>query len=759
MTELNSTVGNPEIRKDAWSKVAGKALYTADISVDNLRHGYILRSPHHHARILDIDKSAAFELPGVLAVLSAEDIPGAKVFGSLVPDQPSLADGVVRHLGEPVVLVVAETRAIAKRAGEMIYISYENLEAVFDPVKALQPGAPKIHDSGNKLTEINVSNGDLKKGFEEADIILEETFQLPRISPGYMEPETSLAVWHTEGNTITVWVSSQHPFTDQEFIAAALDLPVQSVQVISSVIGGAFGGKEDSSISILAALGAQAVKAPVRLVNSRKESFLAHPKRHPAEIRIKLGAKRDGSFTALQAQVYMDTGAYASYGPAVAMILTETMTGSYRIPNVQIDTFVVYTNSPLSGAMRGFGSPQSHFAIESMVDMMADKVGLDPINLRKKNSLHPGDIVFTGVEMNNSATALTACLDNAQEITDRFLAVEPAAGKKAGVGMALAAQTMGLGANVPDDSTHRLMWEADGSVVIYLGSPDLGQGLATAAEQITAEVLELPYGRVTTRELNTLLSPNGNVTCASRMTYMVGNALIDASEKLIEGLLSAASVILDLPVEFLSYKNGHIIKSDGTEVPVVEITSRLAADSAVLQSESTFSFPYPEETTPQHLPIGMPHTLYCFGAQIARVEVDPDLGTVDLTHLAAIHDVGRVINRAGVEGQIEGGVATGIGYALYETMLQKEDQWVDSFTEYLLPTAKDLPKHYESVILEIPEASGPYGVKGIGEIPLVPTAPAIANAVFDAIGVRITKLPIIPERVLGLNDKGRSGER
>jgi len=752
MIETRSVVGNPEIRKDAWCKAAGKALYTADIHVEDMKHGFILRAAYHHARILDIDISPAFNVPGVLAILTADDIPGAKVFGSLIPDQPSLADGVVRHLGEPVVLVIAETKDIARKAGELININYEPLEAVFDPVDALQPDAPKLHDSGNNVSELNVSEGDVIKGFKEADFILEETFRLPRISPGYMEPETSLAIWHEEGNTVTVWVSSQHPFTDQEFIAAALDLPVSSVQVKSSVIGGAFGGKEDSSISILAALGAQAVKAPVRLVNTRKESFLAHPKRHPAEIRMKLGTKKDGSFTALQAQAYMDTGAYASYGPAVAMILTETLAGSYRIPNVKIDTFLSYTNSPLSGAMRGFGSPQSHFAIESMVDMMAEKIGLDPIKLRKKNSLRPGDKVFTGVEMSNSATALMICLDKSQDIKDRYLAVEATPGKKTGVGMALAAQSMGLGANVPDDSTHRLLWNTDGSVEIYLGSPDLGQGLVTAAEQITAEALELPFDRVTTRELDTLLSPNGNVTCASRMTYMVGNALIDASEKLITGLLSAASVMLDFPVESLSYKKGCVLKPDGTEVTVNEITTRLAADSAVLQSESTFSFPYPEETTPQHLPIGMPHTLYCFGAQIARVEVDPELGTVDVTHFAAIHDVGRIINQAGVEGQIEGGVATGLGYALYENMLQKENQWIDSFTEYLLPTAMDLPEHFESVILEIPEASGPYGVKGIGEIPLVATAPAVANAVFDAVGVRVTELPITPERVLEIEE-------
>ncbi len=752
MPEQFRTIGKAEIRKDAWEKVSGKALYTADIQVENLKYGAILRSPHHYARILEIDKTPALDSPDVLAVLIADDIPGETRFGSLVPDQPSLAQDVARHLGEPVALIIAESLKVAREARDKVIVTYEPLEPVFDPVLAARPDAPQLHEGGNIVTELNIVEGDIDHGFAEADTILEEVYHLPRVSPGYMEPETSLADWHFEGNSVTVWVSSQHPFTDQEFIAAALDLPVNHVRVISAVIGGAFGGKEDSSLAILAALGAWAIKGIVKLVNTRQESFLAHPKRHPAQIRYKLGAKKDGTFTALQVEAYMDTGAFASYGPAVSMILTETMTGSYRIPNVVVDTYVVYTNSPLSGAMRGFGSPQANFAVESMVDTMAEKLSMDPIKLREKNILKPGDKVFTGVTINETAKSLPVSLSKAQDIIERFRAIEPSKGKQAGVGLALAVQTMGLGAKVPDDSTHKLVWSSEGNVTIYLGSPDLGQGLATAAEQITAEALGLPYDQVTTQPLDTAFSPNGNVTCASRMTYMVGNALIDASEQLIQQLLSVAGPMLGLPVESLSYKNGYVVTPDGKEVPAKEITFPLALDSVVLMSESTFSFPYPEETTPQHLPIGMPHVMYCFGAQVARVEVDPELGTVDVTHFAAIHDVGKVISQSGVEGQIEGGVATGLGYALYETMLRKEDQWVDSFTEYLIPTSKDMPINYENIILEVPEASGPYGAKGIGEIPLVPTAPAIANAVSDAVGVRVTRLPITPERVLGFVD-------
>jgi CO/xanthine dehydrogenase Mo-binding subunit len=333
---------------------------------------------------------------------------------------------------------------------------------------------------------------------------------------------------------------------------------------------------------------------------------------------------------------------------------------------------------------------------------------------------------------------------------DEFKAVESSPGKLAGVGIALASQSMGLGANVPDDSSHRLEWAPDGRILIHLGSPELGQGLAPAAEQITAEALGLPFDLVHSLPLDTLDRPNGNVTCASRMTYMVGNALLDASQKLVQALLGEAGRLLEIDPNQLEYRDGQIIKPDGVEVPAVEVVSRSAEDSISITAESTFSFPYPDETTSQDLPIGMPHVLFCFGAQVARVEVDPDLGTVEVTHFAAIHDVGKVINQDGVEGQIEGGVATGLGYALYENMERKDDGWVDSFTEYLLPTAVDLPKNYQTVILEVPEASGPYGAKGIGEIPLVPTAPAVANALHDAMKVRIYDLPITPEKVLGL---------
>jgi CO/xanthine dehydrogenase Mo-binding subunit len=748
MTDETLTLGKSELRKDAWAKVTGEARYVADIPHDNLLHGVVVRSTIHHGRLISVDRTAAQKSPGVLKVITGQDIPGDTAFGALIHDQPPLVIDLVRHLGEPVAIVIADTRAAAQQAAKLVNLTYEPLPPVHDPVSALETNASRLYDEGNLISHYEVKDGDIEAGFAQADIILEERFSVPIVSPAYMETENSVARWNDD-ETLTVWVSSQHPFTDQLEIAATLAMEPEHVQVKSAVIGGAFGGKEDASLAILASLAAWATRGTVRLINNRQESFWAHPKRHPAQFEYKVGAKKDGKLVALQVKAHVDTGAFASYGPAVGVIVTETLGGSYYIPNVDLETIVAYTNNPLAGAMRGFGSPQSHFAIESLLDMLAAELEMDPIDLRRVNILRVGDKMFTDVVVNQTAKSLPQSLDQAEKARERFRAIEPEPGKLVGCGMSLVMQSMGLGAKVPDDSTQGLEWLPDGEVAVYLGAPDLGQGLAMTAEQIAAEVLELPYEHVRSVDLDTWDSPNGNVTCASRMTYMVGNTLVDAADQLKAQMLAQAARLLQQPQGNLRYEKGEVVISGGERIAVKEIVSRAADDGVHLKSEATFSFPYPEETTPQQWPIGMPHVMFCFGAQIARVEVDPQLGTVDVTHLTAVHDVGRIISRPGVEGQIEGGAAMGLGYALFESMdLKPDGNWVDGFTEYLIPTTKDMPLHFENIILEIPEESGPFGAKGIGEVTVPPTAPAIANAIYDAIGVRVTSLPLTPEKLI-----------
>jgi CO/xanthine dehydrogenase Mo-binding subunit len=748
-TELR-IIGKSEVRKDAWAKVMGAAQYTADISLKELCYGTLVRSPQHHARILRIDTSEARSMPGVMAVLTSQDIPGSKTFGPFVQDQPVLAIDEVHHQGEPVVMVIAKSKSAARQAADRIRVEYEPLPAVFDPVEALVPGQPHVHPGGNLLSCYEVSSNDVAAGFAQADVILEEEFSVQRISPAYMEPENSLARWNPD-DSLTVWVSSQKPFEDRKAIAEVLGLTLEKIQVLGAVIGGAFGGKEDSSIAILAALAAWAVRGSVQIVNARNESFVAHPKRHPARFHLKIGAKHDGALVALQAVVHMDTGAFASYGPAVGQLLTEVMPGPYHIPNTYVRTNVVYTHSPYAGAMRGFGSPQAHFAMECCMDMLAERLKMDPLELRRKNILRPGDKVSTQVMVDEGALSLARYLDTAEEAREQFRKIRPTTGKVSGIGFALAVQTMGLGAKVPDVSTHRLEWLPDGRVLIYLGAPDLGQGLATISEQIVAEALGLPFESVVTAPLDTLTSPDGGVTCASRMTYLVGNAMLTAADQIKRKLLENAAGMLRLPVRELIYDRGAVVVPGGKQYLAGEFASRAADAGEPISAEATATFPYPEETTPQHLPIGMPHVKFVFAGQIVRVEVDPELGTVEVKDMLSLHDAGKVINRAALEGQIEGGVAMGIGYALYEDVALKSNRhWVDSFTEYLLPTARDMPDHVEIQVLEIPESSGPYGAKGVAEISLVPTAPAIANAVYDAVKIRVKDLPITAEKLTRL---------
>ena len=745
----NTLIGKPEIRVDAWSKVTGQAEYVADFPLEDVHFGYIVRSPHPHASIRRIDPSKTLQMKGVLDVITIKDVPGEKIVGDIIPDRPVLAWEKVRLVGEPIAIVVATSKHIAEHGGKAVEVEYQPLVPVFDPIQALEEGAPRVHASGNLVSHIEVQDGDTQAGFQQADMILEETFHVPRIYPGYLEPEAAQAQWNPDGS-LTVWVSSQKPFHDRHLICQALGLPEEKVIVRVATVGGAFGGKEDSSLAILAALAAWKTKTTVRLVNTREESLLAHPKRHSGQVHYKAGFKKDGTLVAMQITSYLDTGAYASYGPAVGQLHSEVLGGPYKVPNVRVDTYVVYTNSPIAGAMRGFGAPQANFGTESLMDIAAGKLGIHPIELRRKNIWRPGDRSYTRVRI-NQAESLQLSLDVAEKEYWRLKNIPPAPGKVSGVGLSLSVQTMGLGYRVPDDSAHALEWLPDGRVRLYLGAPELGQGLMTVAAQITADALGLSLNQIEIALLDTSQVPDGGVSCASRMTYSVGNAAMMASRQLIQALIEEAARLLEVEPALLHYEKGHLTRQDRPDlapIPASEITSRLAENGQVLKRQAVFSFPYGPET-PDHLPIGMPHVLFCFGAHVIRVEVDLELGTIEPKEIVAIHDVGKIINRATLEGQVEGAISMGLGYALLEEMKLKPDgTWVDNLTEYLLPTIMDIPPVIKVIFLEVPEESGPHGAKGIGEMGLTPVASAVANAIYDATGVRVKAIPIRPEMII-----------
>jgi len=746
---IHTTIGTSYPRKDAVEKVTGEAVYCADISLPDLRYAVVLRSTQHHAQIKNLDASRARQLEGVLAILTFDDIPGERYYGEIIADRPALADGKVRFKGEPIAVIVAKNRQIAEKARNAIEVHYELLPAVFDPEQAISKKTAVIHPRGNLADQVNFSIGDVAESFQQADIVIEETFRVPRIYPAYLEPEANLAQWHPDGS-LSAWVSSQKPFDDRRMISQVLDLPEEEVTVKAAAVGGAFGGKEDASLAILTALAAWKIKGNVQIINTRQESFLAHPKRHPAIMHYKVGAKQDGRLLALQTRTFMDTGAYASFGPAVAQLHSETACGPYHIPNVSIQTNVCYTNSPISGAMRGFGSPQANFAIESLMDILAVRLGLDPVEIRRKNIWKKDEHSFTGVRI-NQVESLAECLSIAADERDRLARIHSQDPKLSGTGIALAVQTMGLGHGINDVSTCRLEWLPEGDIMLYLGATDLGQGLTMIAAQIAAEKLGVNYSRIKLAPIDTSVSPSGGTSCASRMTYLVGNSVINAAQELIVLLLKEGAGLLQVESDKLQYENGFIrrLDLDGEDpVPLEEIVGRLAEQDRRLVASGSFEFPDPPDT-PTHLPVGMPHTSFCFGAQVARVEVDSQTGIIEVRDIIAIHDVGRIINHSGVEGQIEGGVSMGIGYALYESMDLKQDgDWVDLFSEYVLPTSMDTPSQIQSIILENPEESGPYGAKGIGEISTVPTAAAILNAIYNATGKRLVSIPVRPEHLV-----------
>lgn len=746
--ETKPTQLRSEVRVDGSDKVQGKALYGADIPVRNLLNAFVVRSSKHHARILDIDVSGAEKAKGVIKVLTAVDIPGAKNYGPMATDKPVLAYDKVRHVGDPIVLVVAKTKEVAEEAARKIVITYEDLPAVFDAEEALLPSAPQLHPGGNLLVRYDLSRGDAEKGFAESDVVIERTFHVQRISPGYLEPEVSTVEWQKDG-CLKIWAHSQMPFELHKDVCQMLNLPHEKVQIHVPVIGGSFGGKSDATITLMAALCAYAVKGSVRVLNTREDSMVAHPKRHAGTLHYKMGAKKDGTFQAVEARFVFDTGAYASYGSAVGAISAEMAAGPYRTPHVNVATKIAYTNTPFCGSIRGVGGPQTSFAVESMVDIMAAELGMDPIEIRRKNIWRKNDFTYFGVELTQTPS-IAKCLDLAEEARAELAKRPKTKGKVTGIGVASSLLKMGMGYGVPDDSTTAVEWLPEGKVQVWIGSPDIGQGIKTVSTQIVAEVLGIAIERIVLAPIDTSISPNSGPTNTSRSTMLVGNSLVISAKNAIELLLDFAAKDLRVKRETIHYEDGNIIV-EGIKKQVFDFdifSSRAAEMGISLKAGGTSSFPIPANT-PKNLPEGIPHIMFCHGAHVALVEVDQELGSVEVKEYVAIHDVGKAINPKSVEGQIEGGVMMGVGYALMEKqVLRPNGTWIDNFTEYLLPTMADAP-NIKSIIVEEANSNGPFGAIGLGEPVTVAIAPAIANAVFNATGKRVLSLPIKPEDIIG----------
>jgi CO/xanthine dehydrogenase Mo-binding subunit len=706
-------IGAPVARPDAHAKVTGAARYPADLVRGEMLHCKTVFGHRVHARIDGIDASRALAQPGVVAVLTAADVPYNR-YGLIDPDQEVLCSERVRYVGDRVALVVAADPDIAAAAARLVEVAYTDLPAVTDPHGALEPGAPLVHPQHgtNVLLHQKIRKGDVEAAFAQADIVLTGTFTTSWQEHAYLQPDAGIAYY--EGETLVVETAGQWLHEDLRQIAAMLRLDEGAVAIRYAKIGGAFGGREDLSVQTLLALATWKLKRPTAIVWNREESIVGHHKRHPFHITAKWGAKRDGTITAVETRTLADGGAYASTSVEVLKCATIFAQGPYRVPNVATDGIVVYTNNVPSGAFRGFGTPQAHWAAESMITRIAHALEIDPADIRRKNLYREGDTEATGDVLPAGVSVgpvLERCL---AEMTTRFApraAQDLGSPLRRGIGIAAGIKNVGYSFGFPEQSTATVELIATSRIeraVVRIGTADVGQGVHLILRQIAAETLGLPLEAVALVSDDSALTPNAGSASASRLTLMGGRAVHDAA-------LAALA----------AWERG--------EAPAATVQYR------------------PPATTPLDLETGAGRPNYCYGysAQAVEVEVDIGTGVTRVTKIISAHDVGRAINRQQVEGQIEGCLAQALGYALTENFVVRDGKIVTPyFSTYLLPTTLDMPTEIVPVILELADPNGPYGARGVAEMPLVPFAPAVAAAIYDATGAWVNDLPMTPERIL-----------
>ena len=747
-------VGKPLRRVDALGKATGATVYAGDFFMPNMLHAKVFRSTEPSARIKRLDVSKARALPGVVCVLTAEDLPDAQLITD-IPGQtgqrvrkgseaPVLAHDRVRYVGEPIALVAAETLEIAERALELIEIEYEPLPGVFDPVEAMKPGAPVVYEPDNIVARWKIRKGDVKAGMAAADLVVENTFRVPFVDHAYIEPEAGVA-WVDERDVINIRVSTQ---VVEHFrsIARAVGVPHNKIHIIGTMLGGGFGGKEDITVEIFLALLAKHTRRPVRLVYTREESLIAHSKRHPFIITHRTGVKRNGRITAAEIELIADAGAYPYLSPYVLLYATVMATGPYRIPNVHVDGVVVATNNPFTSAFRGFGGAQAAVAYEQQMDEIAKALDMDPLEFRRINYLRTGDRTATGQVIESAAWLEETASRALEALGEKTPDQGPV---KIGWGFASYFQSYGRITWLHDTSRAWVGLELDGTVVVRSGIPELGAGQVNSLAQIAAEVLGVPLEQVTVYSTDSALTPLAGTSTATRGLYMSGNAVLQAATAVRQVLLDRASKHFEEPPENLDLADGRVFVKERPEesMPLSELAKICAAEGLPLSNLALFKAPFTDPLDPETLQ-GRVFPDFTFGAHAVEVAVDTETGQVRVLKSVACHDVGRAINRAAVEGQIEGGSYQGMGYALLEEYVVKEGRPQSvTLSEYLIPTAMDFSPT-KAIVLESGTGLGPFGAKGIGEPSLTPAAPAVANAVADAIGVRVHELPITPEKVL-----------
>ena len=744
-----STIGQSIPRIDARDKVTGTALYSGDLSMPGMLHMKILFAGRPHARVVSIDTSKVETFPGVVAIFTAKDMP-VNEYGLQRPDQPVLCGpalapaltpgpsskdrergegrDIVRFVGDQVAAVVAETEKAAEAAARLIVVEYEDLPVVTDAAAAMQAGSPLVHPElgdSNVCVHDRIRKGDIEAGFAKADVIVESEYFTPVQEHAYLQPEAGLAYVDEEG-LVTIKAGGQWTHTDRAQVAHALGLPEEQVRVIYPAIGGAFGGREDMSVQIVLGLAAWKLKRPVKIIWSRRESILGHGKRHPMRLRAKWGATKDGKLVAGESEIIADGGAYMYTTNKVLGNSTITSSGPYFIPNVKTDVYGVYTNNIPSAAFRGFGAPQALFMAEMQMSKLAEKLGMDPVEFRWRNALREGDTLNVGTPVPGPASVVQVI----EAARDKFgwpdtrppspvtRPLSPVT--RRGRGFACGFKNVGFSFGYQENSWARVELHGKDEIeraVAWHAGAEVGQGTHTVMVQMVAEAVGAPVDKVTLMTSDTVNMGNPGSASASRMTFMAGNALKGAGE--------AA----------LAKWKADTCKNTGTrERPAI-------AEYTYLGPKTT---PFDKETG-----YAMPNFAYAYVAQAVEVEVDTETGFIKVLRVVSADDVGQAINPALVEGQIEGGVVQAQGYALLENFITKDGYVLtDQLSTYLIPTILDIPDAVEPVIVEVPDPIGPWGARGLGELPFLPLAPAIAAAVHEATGVWFDDFPLTPERVL-----------
>ena len=751
------TIGKNVPRFGAPEKVKGAPVFCADIELDHPLVLKVLRSARAHAEILSIDISKALEIEGVAGVFTAADIPGKNLLGIINKDQPLLATGKVRSISDAVALVAAETDEAAERALTAIEVQYRDLPVVSDTDAALAPDAPKIHEKGNLLFTRNIKKGDADAAFADCANVIEKTYRTGMIEHNYLEPDAGVGYVDTDG-TLVIHASTQNPHYDHKEVVTLLDLEDDRVRIIQAVTGGGFGSKLDLNVQGFIGLALYHLKRPVRCVYSREEAYLATSKRHPLTICMKSGVDKNGKLLAMKVRAVCDTGAYGSYGIAVATRAAVHATGPYEIGNVDVSCLCVYTNKPFCGAMRGFGAPQMAFAHESQIDLHAEALGIDPITIRQINGLRKGSEIATGQTL-TASIGFMACLDaikpHYENAVSNWVGAETEPFKRRGVGV--GGMWYGIGnTGVQNPSTAKVEMTPDGHLTLFTGCADIGQGSTTVLVQIAAETLGLQPENIGVVVGDTKYTTNAGATSASRQTYISGNAVKDASEKLANVLLTEAVNKLKAPKSSLIFDDGDVAVAVAPEkrISLAWLAKRAIAKGVSLSWQGYFD--------PETVPLdpetgeGVPYATYGFACHLALVEADALTGEVNVEKIVAAHDVGQAINPENVVGQICGGVAMGLGFALMEEFHPGK---TESMKDYHILTCADMPT-VVPIIVEDPEPSGPFGAKGVGEPALIPTAPAVINGLSAALGERILTLPANLERVLAASIKsGHFGPR